>query len=79
MEYRTLGKTGLSVSEVSLGGEWLEGKTEEEVKAIINTALDLGINYIDIFMPDPAEHIEVKSPAHPEILHMKDGDQRKNE
>ena len=25
----------------------------------------------------PAEHIEVKSPAHPEILHMKDGDQRK--
>jgi hypothetical protein len=28
---------------------------------------------------DPAEHIEVKSPAHPEILHMKDGDQRKNE
>ena len=26
---------------------------------------------------DPAEHIEVKSPAHPEILHMKDGDQRK--
>ena len=26
---------------------------------------------------DPAEHIEVKSPAHPEILHMKDGDQKK--
>ena len=26
---------------------------------------------------DPAEYIEVKSPAHPEILHMKDGDQRK--
>ena len=26
---------------------------------------------------DPTEHIEVKSPAHPEILHMKDGDQRK--
>ena len=26
---------------------------------------------------DPAEHIEVNSPAHPEILHMKDGDQRK--
>ena len=54
MEYRTLGKTGLSISEVSLGGEWLEGKTEEEVKAIIGTALDIGINYIDIFMPEPA-------------------------
>ena len=25
---------------------------------------------------DPAEHIEVKSPAHPEILNMKDGEQR---
>jgi hypothetical protein len=25
---------------------------------------------------DPAEHIEVKSPAHPEILHMKDGEQK---
>ena len=54
MEYRTLGKTGLSISEVSLGGEWIEGKTEEEVKAIIGTALDIGINYIDIFMPEPA-------------------------
>ena len=25
---------------------------------------------------DPSEHIEVKSPAHPEILNMKDGEQR---
>lgn len=25
---------------------------------------------------DPAEHIEVKSPAHPEILRMKDGEQK---
>ena len=25
---------------------------------------------------DPSEHIEVKSPAHPELLHMKDGEQR---
>ena len=25
---------------------------------------------------DPAEHIEVKSPAHPELLNMKDGEQR---
>ena len=27
---------------------------------------------------DPAEHIEVKSPAHPEILNLKDGEQRKS-
>ena len=25
---------------------------------------------------DPAEHIEVKNPAHPELLNMKDGEQR---
>ena len=24
MEYRTLGKTGLKVSEIGFGGEWLE-------------------------------------------------------
>ena len=64
MEYRTLGKTGLSISEVSLGGEWLEGKTEEEVKAIIGTALDIGINYIDIFMPEPAVRTNIGKAIH---------------
>ena len=27
---------------------------------------------------DPAEHIEVRNPAHPELLDMKDGDQKSN-
>ena len=27
---------------------------------------------------DPAEHIEVRDPAHPELLDMKDGDQKSN-
>lgn len=51
MHYRILGRTGLRVSEIGLGGEWFNGLTAEESRAIIDTALEHGINYIDIFMP----------------------------
>ena len=51
MEYRTLGRTGLRVSEVGLGGEWFNGLTAQESRAIIDAAQEKGINYIDIFMP----------------------------
>lgn len=48
MEYRNLGKTGLKVSEVGLGGNnfgwWADEQTSINV---INHALDLGINFID--------------------------------
>jgi aryl-alcohol dehydrogenase-like predicted oxidoreductase len=48
MEYRTLGKSGLKVSELGLGannfGWWADEQTSI---AVINHALDLGINYID--------------------------------
>lgn len=52
MEYRTLGKTKLSVSALSFGASSLGGvfKTVEESVAIrtVHTALDLGINFIDV-------------------------------
>ena len=51
MEYRTLGRTGLSVSELGLGGEWFNGLTARESAAIVDAAQAKGINYIDIFMP----------------------------
>ncbi|WP_054023251.1 aldo/keto reductase [Bacillus sp. FJAT-28004] len=48
MEYRKLGRTGLQVSEVSLGtmafGRWID---EEASAAILDAALDYGINLVD--------------------------------
>ena len=53
MQYRKLGNTGLSVSEIALGGEWLERKSEEQVFAVIDAARKAGINMLDCFMSEP--------------------------
>ena len=50
MNYRTLGRTGVKVSELCLGtmmfGEW--GNTDhDECVRIIHAALDAGINFVD--------------------------------
>lgn len=53
MRYRELGKTGLMVSEIGLGGEWLERHNTEEVKAVIDTCEKEGINLLDCWMSEP--------------------------
>lgn len=53
MKYRKLGRTGLTVSEISLGCEHLQGKSYEVIKTVIDSALDIGINYMDVFMSEP--------------------------
>ena len=53
MQYRRLGKTGLMVSEIGFGGEWLERHEAAESVATIRHAHDLGVNIIDCWMPDP--------------------------
>ncbi|MEW6752555.1 MAG: aldo/keto reductase [Candidatus Latescibacterota bacterium] len=51
MKYRRLGRTELQVSAVSLGGAYLmgpdPGRALENTVAVVERALDLGINYVD--------------------------------
>lgn len=52
MNYRKLGKTGLNISEISLGtwqvgGKWGADFNQKNAEEIINKAIDEGINFID--------------------------------
>ncbi len=52
MKYRTLGKTGHEVSEVSLGtwqlgGRWGDTFSDEGAEATLQAAADLGVNFFD--------------------------------
>ena len=53
MRYRNLGKTGLKVSEIGLGAEWLERHNEEEVREVIECCESYGINILDCWMSEP--------------------------
>lgn len=53
MKYRTLGRTGFQVSEIGLGGEYLEGKPLKQVGNTVDAAMDAGINLLDCFMSNP--------------------------
>lgn len=51
MIYRDLGKTGMKVSEVGLGGENVTKSSYEITKVIVDVADEKGMNIIDAFMP----------------------------
>ena len=51
MIYNELGKTGKKVSAIGLGCEHLDGKPYEQVKEVIDAAIENGINLFDVFMP----------------------------
>ena len=53
MHYRTLGKTGLKVSEIGFGAEWLGPHSDEECMTLFRMCEDAGINIVDCWMPDP--------------------------
>ena len=53
MQYRTLGRTGIKVSEIGMG---CEGFAEDEgrmCKALVDLAADNGVNYIDVYTSSP--------------------------
>ena len=52
MKTRLLGKTGLSVSEIGLGCEHLQGKDENLIREVIHASMDGGINIMDVFMSE---------------------------
>jgi aryl-alcohol dehydrogenase-like predicted oxidoreductase len=49
MKYRTLGRTGLEVSELAMGGLFVSsfGAEKEEARRAVRRALELGVNYVD--------------------------------
>ena len=51
MNYRKLGSTGLEVSEIGFGGEWMDG-SPEEVLEVVRAAEEAGINILDCWMND---------------------------
>ena len=53
MNYRRLGKTGLMVSEIGFGAEWMERHNAEECKAVIDLCEEQGINLLDCWMSEP--------------------------
>ena len=55
MRYRELGKTGLKVSEIGLGAEWLERHNAREVQEVILRCEKAGINILDCWMSEPNE------------------------
>lgn len=53
MKYRTLGNTGVMVSEIGLGCGGFEEMSAEESRAFMDVAIDSGVNYIDLYDPNP--------------------------
>lgn len=53
MKYRKLGNTGFEVSEVGIGGEYMEGQDRKTVETAMHAAMDGGVNILDVFMSEP--------------------------
>jgi len=54
MKYRTLGRTGISVSEIGMGCEGMVEKPFETVLAYVDEMEKLGVNIIDLYSPNPS-------------------------
>jgi predicted aldo/keto reductase-like oxidoreductase len=87
MEYRKLGRTGLDVSAIGLGTEYLRGQPRETVVATIREAIERGVNYFDLVFsfPEYLDNLSVAFQGHRDCVvltgHLgsgeKDGQYRK--
>ena len=53
MEYRKLGSTGLSISEIAFGSEWYVERPYGDVEKIVRHCEANGINFLDCWMSEP--------------------------
>ena len=53
MEYRKLGRTGLEVSAIGLGTEYLNKQSRKVVTSVVQQAIEHGVNYFDIVFSFP--------------------------
>lgn len=53
MNYRTLGRTGLQVSEIGLGSEVFVNKDDAFAQELLDYAVSAGVNYFDLYNPEP--------------------------
>ena len=53
MEYRKLGKTGIEVSEIAFGAEFLVERPYEDTEVLIRACEENGINFVDCWMSEP--------------------------
>ncbi|MFG6335716.1 MAG: aldo/keto reductase, partial [Lachnospiraceae bacterium] len=53
MIYRDFGKTGLRVSAIGMGCEYVWTADEKQIFDLVRAAVDAGINYFDLFVGTP--------------------------
>lgn len=53
MRYRTLGNTGIIVSEIGMGCEGFAEKSDNEILQMIDLMVAEGVNCIDLYSPNP--------------------------
>ena len=54
MEYRSIADTGIDVSVIGFGAEWMVDKSQDEVNRLADYCMENGVNLLDCWMSDPS-------------------------
>lgn len=60
MDHRVLGRTGLSVSVIGLGTEYLFHAGRDVVASVAGEAADAGVNFIDLLGADYVDVVNIQ-------------------